>query len=175
MIVWASLGVALAGASYGRFPAASSKTILQSSLDETKKNLMFFSELPTLSHLLTGSSSSKSPPTATSARKLWKGQDDDDTTATITTDAGTTAATDAVANKNAVVSWHVEGMHCGGCARNLQRILEGVEGVQSASVTFSTGSVVVQGLTGEEGWNEAAVRTAILNLGYTVSDDVDAQ
>jgi hypothetical protein len=159
MIVWASLGVALAGASYGRFPAASSRTrtILQSSVDhQTKKNLMFFSELPNLSHLWTGSSSSKSPPTAAAARNLLNVQDDGTTT---TKNAGTTAATDAAANQNAaVVSWHVEGMHCGGCARNLQRILE------------------VQGsLMGEEGWDEAAVRTAILNLGYTVSDDVDGQ
>lgn len=38
----------------------------------------------------------------------------------------------------------VEGMHCGGCAQSIKRLLERQPGVLSAEVSFETGEARVQ-------------------------------
>ncbi len=38
----------------------------------------------------------------------------------------------------------IEGMHCGGCAQSVKRLLEREPGVQSAEVTYETGEARVQ-------------------------------
>ncbi len=38
----------------------------------------------------------------------------------------------------------IEGMHCGGCAQSVKRLLEREPGVQSAEVAYETGEARVQ-------------------------------
>lgn len=38
---------------------------------------------------------------------------------------------------------HVEGMHCGGCAARLSRVLERIEGVEKAEADHATGKVTL--------------------------------
>jgi Cu+-exporting ATPase len=52
-------------------------------------------------------------------------------------------ATPAQAEEPALTEVTVEGMHCGGCAIKLGRLLEAVPGVKSAKVDFATGLAVV--------------------------------
>lgn len=53
-------------------------------------------------------------------------------------------ATEEVACKSEY-RFRVEGMHCNKCRANVERVLQGVEGVESVEVDLATGSVVVRG------------------------------
>ncbi len=41
------------------------------------------------------------------------------------------------------VTFKIQGMHCGGCARTIQALLERATGVKSATVTFESGEARV--------------------------------
>ena len=58
----------------------------------------------------------------------------------------------------------VTGMTCVGCEMHVKGALEGVEGVENASVSFAEGRAVVRG-SGGEGWLDRLV-VAIKSAGY---------
>ncbi|UOQ48937.1 cadmium-translocating P-type ATPase [Gracilibacillus caseinilyticus] len=63
-------------------------------------------------------------------------------------------------NKNIKI-YRVEGMDCGGCAQSIEKHLNGVSGVASASVSFSTGKIKVNHQTSIED-----IVTEVNKIGY---------
>jgi len=57
----------------------------------------------------------------------------------------------------------IEGMHCGGCASAVRRVLESVPSVSSVSVDLESGRAVVEAAPGVE---SAALVSAVEDAGY---------
>ena len=64
----------------------------------------------------------------------------------------------------------IEGMHCGGCARAVQRALSGVDQVQSAVVDHDAGEAVV---TAGPAVDRAALIAAVGEAGYSAIEATD--
>lgn len=83
---------------------------------------------------------------------------------------GTTCGGEAphlVAPANATwTTLHVAGMHCGGCARRIERALAKVDGVLGVKADFATSQVQVATASGTD--VRKLVSPAIDNLGYQV-------
>ncbi|WP_274627927.1 heavy-metal-associated domain-containing protein [Arvimicrobium flavum] len=62
-----------------------------------------------------------------------------------------------------LVQLKVEGMHCGGCARAVERALSGVEHVQSVDVKVDDGEALVRA---GDGVDPSALVAAIKGAGY---------
>lgn len=58
----------------------------------------------------------------------------------------------------------VEGMSCGGCESNVETAVGALDGVDSVTADNESGTVAVDG-----SFDEASVRTAIEDAGYTVT------
>ncbi|MBR7129118.1 MAG: heavy-metal-associated domain-containing protein, partial [Tidjanibacter sp.] len=61
--------------------------------------------------------------------------------------------------------FRVEGMHCNKCKANVERVLLGVEGVESVSVDLATGDVVVRGTVADV----QLLHRAVESIGFEVS------
>ena len=61
--------------------------------------------------------------------------------------------------------FRVEGMHCNKCKANVERVLLGVEGVESVSVELATGDVVVRGTVADV----QVLHGAVESIGFEVS------
>lgn len=61
----------------------------------------------------------------------------------------------------------VEGMHCDGCKATVERVLGGLEGVESAEADWKAGRVVVERDPTRAG--DEALRAAIEDAGYDVA------
>ncbi len=59
----------------------------------------------------------------------------------------------------------ISGMHCGSCAGNIQRSLNKVEGVKSASVSIMTNKGIVEA---DEKVSEESLKKAVSRAGYKV-------
>ena len=60
----------------------------------------------------------------------------------------------------------IEGMTCGGCVANVERVLKAIDGVQSVKVSLDPGEAVVEFVPGRV--NPAHLRSAIEDAGYDV-------
>jgi copper chaperone len=65
----------------------------------------------------------------------------------------------------------IEGMTCSGCVANVERVLKGIDGVRSVSVTLDPGEASVEFVPGRV--NPARLRSAIEDAGYEVVDARD--
>ncbi len=65
-----------------------------------------------------------------------------------------------------LVQLKIEGMHCGGCARAVQRALSEVEHVDSVDVKVDVGEALVRGA---DGVDPSALVAAVNGAGYTAS------
>lgn len=67
------------------------------------------------------------------------------------------------------VSLKINGMHCEGCSGRLERILEGQDGVESATVSFNDKSAFVE-------YNESTItieriKECILDAGFSAVEE----
>lgn len=62
-----------------------------------------------------------------------------------------------------LVRLKVEGMHCSGCVRAVQRVLSGVDGVEAAVVDLDAGDAQV---TARDDVDPAALVAAVDDAGY---------
>jgi len=90
-------------------------------------------------------------------------------------DSGTDAATEQVSSAqpgkdDVVLRYHVEGMHCGGCAASIASTVGEIEGVTSCDASFDDSAAVVH--VSGPGVSEQ-VMEAIRELGYTVEPAAD--
>ncbi|MBX3355926.1 MAG: heavy-metal-associated domain-containing protein [Phycisphaeraceae bacterium] len=65
----------------------------------------------------------------------------------------------------ATFEYEIEGMHCKGCASSVRRRIARLPGVANCTVDLETKRAVVEL---EEPQNDAAIRSAILRLGYKI-------
>lgn len=63
-------------------------------------------------------------------------------------------------------SYLVEGMTCSGCERAIQRVVSGLEGVESAKADLSTATVSVE--YNPEKVNLDEIKSAVSKIGYKV-------
>jgi copper chaperone len=63
----------------------------------------------------------------------------------------------------------VTGMTCGGCASKVKTAVASVPGVSAVDVELATGQVTV---TGEQPVDGSLVRTAVVDAGYQVKEQV---
>ena len=61
----------------------------------------------------------------------------------------------------------IEGMTCGGCVSNVERVLKAIDGVQSVTVSLDPGNAVVEFVPGRV--DPARLRSAIEDAGYEVA------
>ena len=61
---------------------------------------------------------------------------------------------------------HVTGMHCGGCARRIERALKDVKGVLAVKVDLATAKVEVATVSGTDA--RSLAKPTIDGLGYRV-------
>ena len=61
----------------------------------------------------------------------------------------------------------IEGMTCGGCVANVERVLKAIDGVQSVKVSLDPGEAVVAFAPGRV--DPAHLRSAIEDAGYEVA------
>ncbi len=66
---------------------------------------------------------------------------------------------------------HIKGMHCASCVANVEKALQGIDGVEQASVNLATHSAHVRGET----LDDAALRTAIEHVGFAVVEGKASQ
>ncbi len=64
--------------------------------------------------------------------------------------------------------FHIKGMHCESCAADIKETLEETAGVQSADVTFSGKTAVVE--FDENTVQRATLMKRIQDLGYTATE-----
>ncbi len=64
------------------------------------------------------------------------------------------------------VKLNVEGMHCGGCSSRLERVLNSLEGVESANVSLEEKIANVN--YNEEEVSIEAIKEAIVDAGFEV-------
>ena len=60
----------------------------------------------------------------------------------------------------------IEGMTCGGCVANVERVLKAIDGVQSVNVSLDLGQAVVEFVPARV--DPARLRSAIADAGYDV-------
>jgi copper chaperone len=60
----------------------------------------------------------------------------------------------------------IQGMTCGGCVANVERVLREIDGVQRVDVSLEPGQAVVEFVPGRV--NPARLRSAIEDAGYEV-------
>lgn len=60
----------------------------------------------------------------------------------------------------------IEGMTCGGCVANVERVLKAIDGVQSVNVSLDPGQAVVEFVPARV--DPARLRSAIEDAGYDV-------
>jgi copper chaperone len=60
----------------------------------------------------------------------------------------------------------IEGMTCGGCVANVERVLKAIDGVQRVNVSLDPGQAVVEFVPGRV--DAANLRSAIEDAGYDV-------
>ena len=60
----------------------------------------------------------------------------------------------------------IEGMTCGGCVANVERVLKAIDGVRSVNVSLDPGQAVVEFVPGSV--NATHLRSAIEDAGYEV-------
>jgi copper chaperone len=61
----------------------------------------------------------------------------------------------------------IEGMTCGGCVANVERVLKAIDGVQSVNVSLDPARAVVEFAPGRV--DPAHLRSAIEDAGYEVT------
>jgi copper chaperone CopZ len=61
---------------------------------------------------------------------------------------------------------HVTGMHCGGCAKRIERALAKVDGIKGVKIDFHSGKVEIAVADGRDA--RALVKSTIDGLGYHV-------
>ena len=61
----------------------------------------------------------------------------------------------------------IEGMTCGGCVANVERVLKAIDGVQSVNVSLDPGQAVVEFVPGRV--DPSRLRSAIEDAGYEVA------
>lgn len=64
------------------------------------------------------------------------------------------------------INLKIEGMHCDGCAKRLEKVLNNIEGVQSAKVTFEEKCASVEYTEKNVGIEE--LKEAIIDAGFEV-------
>jgi copper chaperone len=60
----------------------------------------------------------------------------------------------------------IEGMTCGGCVANVERVLKAIDGVRGVNVSLDPGQAVVEFVPGRV--DAAHLRSAIEDAGYEV-------
>ncbi|MDE2088747.1 MAG: heavy-metal-associated domain-containing protein [Gammaproteobacteria bacterium] len=65
----------------------------------------------------------------------------------------------------------IQGMHCDGCARNIQRLVSALPGVHTAQVSF--GKSTAQILYDPQAVTRAQLAQVIAGAGYTVTGGAD--
>lgn len=60
----------------------------------------------------------------------------------------------------------IEGMHCDGCAKRLEKVLNNIEGVENAKVTFEEKYASVE--YSEENVDIEEIKEAIVDAGFEV-------
>lgn len=60
----------------------------------------------------------------------------------------------------------IEGMHCDGCAKRLEKVLNNIEGVESAKVNFNDKCASIEYT--EEKVNVEELKEAIVDAGFEV-------
>jgi copper chaperone len=61
----------------------------------------------------------------------------------------------------------IEGMTCGGCVANVERVLKAIDGVQNVNVSLTPGQAVVEFVPGRV--DPARLHSAIEDAGYEVA------
>ncbi len=69
--------------------------------------------------------------------------------------------------KTQETSLQTSGMSCGHCEMRVTKALKEIKGVKSVTASASSGTVIVKH---EEGVDPNALKTAIVEAGYTVKD-----
>lgn len=64
------------------------------------------------------------------------------------------------------LSLSIEGMHCDGCSNRLTKVLQGLDGVTSASVSFETKKAELE--IDENVIDEEEINNAIVDAGFEV-------
>lgn len=62
------------------------------------------------------------------------------------------------------ITLKIEGMTCGHCKATVEKVLRGVEGVETALVDIKQGTAQVGG----ENLNEGALKNAVIDEGYRI-------
>lgn len=63
------------------------------------------------------------------------------------------------------INFKIEGMHCDGCAKRLEKVLNNIEGVENAKVTFEEKCASVEYT---EEVNVEELKEAIVDAGFEV-------
>ena len=64
------------------------------------------------------------------------------------------------------INLKIEGMHCDGCAKRLEKVLNNIEGVETAKVTFEEKCAYVE--YSEENVGIEELEEAIIDAGFEV-------